>query len=87
MPVILDDAVRTAEVILAFEERYKDIGYQVCKVLSRTISGTGSYENPEKMKSVAFVSGARLCHECKMTTNNFFLCGKRMARESPKCSI
>jgi hypothetical protein len=37
---------------------------------------------PEKIKSVGFVSGARLCHEHKMraTTNNFFfLCENRMA--------
>jgi hypothetical protein len=33
---------------------------------------------PEKIKSVGFVSGARLCHEHKMsaTTNNVFLAKK-----------
>jgi hypothetical protein len=33
---------------------------------------------PEKIKSVGFVSGARLCHEHKMseTTNNFFFARK-----------
>jgi hypothetical protein len=44
---------------------------------------------PEKIKSVGFVSGAQLCHEHKMmaTTNNFFFAKKKMAQESPKCSI
>jgi hypothetical protein len=33
---------------------------------------------PEKIKSVGFVSGARLCHEHKVsaTTNNFFFAKK-----------
>jgi hypothetical protein len=36
--------------------------------------GEGSYENPREIKSVGFVSGARLCHEREMsaTTNNYF---------------
>jgi hypothetical protein len=44
---------------------------------------------PEKIKSVRFVSGARLCHEHKMsaTTNNFFFEKKIMARESWKYSF
>jgi hypothetical protein len=57
---------------LAFEEHYKDIGCQVCNVLSRTISGRGP------LWSVRFVSAARQCHEHKMsaTTNNFFFAKK-----------
>jgi hypothetical protein len=31
---LFNDAVTASEVILSFEERYKDIGCQVCKVLS-----------------------------------------------------
>jgi hypothetical protein len=72
---LLNDALKTTQVILAFETQYKDMGCQVCKVLSGTISGTGAATKiPEKMKSVRFVSGARLCHEQKMseTANNFF---------------
>jgi hypothetical protein len=38
---LFNDALKTSEVMLAIEERYKDIGCQVCKVLSRTISGRG----------------------------------------------
>jgi hypothetical protein len=69
---------------LAFEERYKDIGCQICKVLSRTISGRGAAtKTPEKFKSVGFVSGARLCHEYKMsaTTSNFFFAKKNGPRK------
>jgi hypothetical protein len=36
---LFNDALRISEVILAFEEWYKEIGCQVCKVLSGTISG------------------------------------------------
>jgi hypothetical protein len=40
--------------------------------------GGGSYEDPQKIESVVFVFGARLCHEHKTsaTTNNFFLAKK-----------
>jgi hypothetical protein len=45
MPVnfneLFKDTVRESVVILELEERYKDIRSQVCKVLSRTISGRG----------------------------------------------
>jgi hypothetical protein len=77
---LFNDALRTSEIILVFEKWYKDIGCQICQVLSRTISGGGgaAAKIPEKIKSVGFVSGARLCHEHKMsaTTNNFFLAKK-----------
>jgi hypothetical protein len=82
---LFNDALRTYEVNLAFQERYKDIGCQVCKMLFLTISGRGA---ATKIKSVGFVSEARLCHERKMsaTTNNF-LCEKKMVRESSKCTF
>jgi hypothetical protein len=38
---LFNDVLKTYEVTLAFEERYKDIWCQVCKVLPRTISGRG----------------------------------------------
>jgi hypothetical protein len=40
--------------------------------------GGAATKIPEKIKSVGFVSGARLCHEHKMsaTTNNFFFAKK-----------
>jgi hypothetical protein len=34
-----NEALKTFQGIVAFGKRYKDIGCQVCKVLSRTISG------------------------------------------------
>jgi hypothetical protein len=39
---------------------------------------------PEKIKSVGFVSGARLCHEHKMsaTTNNFFFVKKEWPKKA-----
>jgi hypothetical protein len=39
---LFNNVVRKSEVILAFEERYKDIGFQVYNLLS--LAG-GSYEN------------------------------------------
>jgi hypothetical protein len=39
--IIFNDTERTSEMILAFEEQYKDIGRKVCKVLSRTVCGMG----------------------------------------------
>jgi hypothetical protein len=74
---------------LAFEKRYKGIGCQVCKVLSRTVCGRGQQQkSPEKIKSVGFVSGARLCHEHKRAQLRIiFSLRKRMAGESTKCSI
>jgi hypothetical protein len=54
MSVILEwfnDALRTSEVILTFEERYKDIGCQICKALSRTISGRGQLRNSPRKSS------------------------------------
>jgi hypothetical protein len=68
---LFNDALRTFG---AFEERYKDIGCQVCKVLISNCFWEGAAtKTPEKIKSVGFVSGARLCHEHKMsaTTNSF----------------
>jgi hypothetical protein len=43
--MIFSNALRTFEVVLMFEEWYKDIRCQVCKLLSQTVSGRGSYEN------------------------------------------
>jgi hypothetical protein len=40
---LFNDALKTSEITLAFEERYKGIGYQVCKTLS--IFCRGSYKN------------------------------------------
>jgi hypothetical protein len=55
--------IKTCEVILKFEERYTDIRRQVCKMLSRSISGLrASTKITKKMKSVGYASGARLCH-------------------------
>jgi hypothetical protein len=70
---LFNNAVRTSEVILAFEECYKDIRCQVCEVLSRTI-----LKIPKKMKSVGFGSGALLCHDHNMSTtmNTFFFARK-----------
>jgi hypothetical protein len=68
---------------LVFGERYKDIGCQVCKMLSRTVSGGGgggaATKIPEKIQSVGFVSGARQCYEHNMsgTTNNFIFAEKK----------
>jgi hypothetical protein len=42
---LFNDAIRTSDVILVFEEQYKDVGYQVYKVLSQTVS-----ENPQENK-------------------------------------
>jgi hypothetical protein len=54
------------EVILAFEEQYKDIGCQVCKVVISNYFWEGAATKiPEKIKLVGFVSGDRLCHEHK----------------------
>jgi hypothetical protein len=33
-----NDALKTSDFLLAFEERYKDVACQVCKALSRAIS-------------------------------------------------
>jgi hypothetical protein len=71
---LFNDALYTSEIILAFEERYKAIGCQVCKVLSRNVSGRGKLrKSSEKIVSVRFASAARLCHGHKVsaTTNKF----------------
>jgi hypothetical protein len=55
--------------------------------------GGGSYENARENKSVGFVSGARQCHAGVTSIRwaqlriTLFFCERRMARESPKCSI
>jgi hypothetical protein len=36
---LLKDNLRTLQVILAFEEEYKDIGSHICKVLFPNVSG------------------------------------------------
>jgi hypothetical protein len=78
LPVILElfnAALRTSEVILAFEERYKDIRCQVWKVLSRTISGRGQLrKSPRKSSRWDLFPEPDLCHGHKMsaTTNNVF---------------
>jgi hypothetical protein len=86
---LFNDALRTCEVILAFEERYKDIGCHVCKVLSRTVSGRGEATKiPEEIKSVGFVSGARLYHEHKMSaTTNTFSSRKKNGPRKPEIFI
>jgi hypothetical protein len=69
-----NDALRTCEVILAFAER-KKISYASFKgVISNYFWEGEAAKMPEKIKSVGFVSGARPCHEHKMSTptNNFF---------------
>jgi hypothetical protein len=45
------DVLKTSQVILAFGERYKDIGWQVCKVLSRIISGRGQLRKSPRKSS------------------------------------
>jgi hypothetical protein len=74
---------------LAFEKWYKDIGCQVCKVLSQTISGMYSYENPKENQVSGIYSVDQHCYEHKVsaTTNNFIFVKKRMAQQSPKYSI
>jgi hypothetical protein len=47
---LFNDALKTAHFILALGEEYKDMGYQVFKVLSRTIFGTG--QRRQQIKSV-----------------------------------
>jgi hypothetical protein len=47
---LINDALKH-EVILVFEERYKDIGCQVSKVLSRTISGRGQLRKSPRRSS------------------------------------
>jgi hypothetical protein len=77
MSVILElfnDALRTSAIILSFEERYKNIGYQVCVVLSRTISGAEQLQKYLRKSSWwIFYAGVRPCHELKTsaTMNNF----------------
>jgi hypothetical protein len=48
---LFNDALKAAQVILEFEERYKDIGCQVCTVLSRTVSGRGQLRKSAKKSS------------------------------------
>jgi hypothetical protein len=75
---LFNDALRTSEVILAFEEWYKDSRCQVCKVLSQSISGRwAATKIPEKIKSVGFISGVSIQqHRMSATTNNFFFARK-----------
>lgn len=82
MPVIFKN------VILAFEVRKKDFGCQICKVLSLTVFGVASCKNPWKIKSVRFISGARMCHEheVRAATNNFVLRKEEQPRK-PKMLI
>jgi hypothetical protein len=74
---LFNDALRTSEVILAFEERYKDIGTKLRCYLELFLGG-GSYENPQENEVGGICFRARLCHEHKMsaTTNNFFFMKK-----------
>jgi hypothetical protein len=81
----MNDALKTFQVILTFEERYKYIGCQVCKVLSRTISWRGQLRKSPRKSSpwdlfpepdcVTSMRWAQL----RIT----FSLRKRMARESP----
>jgi hypothetical protein len=80
--------VRTYEVILAFEERYKDIRFQVCKVFPRTISDWGQLRKSPRKSSQwdLFPKPDFHGHRISATANNFSF-AKKMARERPKCSI
>jgi hypothetical protein len=51
MNELFNDALRTSEVILAFEERYKDIGCNIYKVLSRNISERGQLQKSPRKSS------------------------------------
>jgi hypothetical protein len=76
---LLNDALRTSEVILAFEEHYQNIGCQVCKVPSRTISGRGQLQkSPRKSSRWDFFPepDGITEHEMSATTNNFFFAKK-----------
>jgi hypothetical protein len=42
MNALFNNAVKTSEVILSFEKRYKDTGYKVVEVLSRAVSRRSS---------------------------------------------
>jgi hypothetical protein len=53
---------------------------QVGKVLSRTSSERVATKIPEKIKSVGFVLGARLCHEHKVRATTNFSLRNGMAR-------
>jgi hypothetical protein len=81
---LFKETQRTSEIFLAFAELYKDIGFQVCKVVvfSRCFWDGAATKIPEKIKSVGFVSGARLYHEHELrkTTDNFIFEKKRVAR-------
>jgi hypothetical protein len=75
---LCDNALKR-EVILAFEERYRYVGCQVCKVRHVELFVKGAATDVfEKFRSVRFTSGARLCNEHKMitATNNFFIAEK-----------
>jgi hypothetical protein len=41
---IYNHALSTSELMLELMERYKDMGHQICRVLSRTISGKGQLQ-------------------------------------------
>jgi uncharacterized protein YpbB len=87
---LFNDALKTSEVILAFEEWYKDIGCQVCKVLSKTFSGkTTKTKTPEQIKLVGFVSRVWWHHVHKMsiTANNFYFAKEKWPEKAQKCPI
>jgi hypothetical protein len=48
-----------SDVLFVFGEWYKDIRCQVCKMLSRTVLGGRSYENPQNIKLVGFEDGQK----------------------------
>jgi hypothetical protein len=55
---LFNDALKTFEVTLAFEERYKNMKCQVFKMLSGTISGRVQIGKFPRIWSVGFVSGS-----------------------------
>jgi hypothetical protein len=65
-----------------FEERYKDAGCRVCKVLC----GRGQLrKSSRKSSSSDLFPEPDVYHEHKMSAA--FLCEKRMARKGPVCSV
>jgi hypothetical protein len=87
---LFNNSYWTSEIILAFQQRYKDIGCQVCNVLSRIISGIEQpRKSPRRSGRCPIRFRSRLCHEHKWsaTTKNIFFAEKIMAWYSPKCSI
>jgi hypothetical protein len=86
---IIKQSSKTSRVVLTFEERYKNIGCQVCKVSSGNIFWKGQLRrSPRKSSRWVLFPGSDNVTSIRWAQLRItFSLRKRMTLESPKCSV